>query len=454
MPSLKPSTVYDNDQNMMLLTLLYFLLTFCDSFVCFLCRPQSPSSMPSLLPSLLPSLQPSGGPSSLPTSQPSSAAPTPVGTTISEIITAEITLEQVAQLDATAQENFATVLDDWYNDIYNTRRRRTLRILKVEGVQDVTTSTTVTDQTVQESSNTIRYRQQVSFETFDKEKDTLAVVMEPFDMEELNLQLRESLRVSNPSFANIPDVTIQPPFVLEEEDDDDFLGTGLSMEIVLGIGAGAVAILLLAVILCLRCLGNRQKGHEGLSENLNSSKQNDSLDAQVLSIDTEEGPPGMNASSDPSRKSPAHGSFGYSDQSLSTVDYDYSKAYGGGSASLAVSSSGGTLGADTRGSLDYHGVAYNTSPYEPAVTEQVFEVIAPSGKLGVVIDTPNNGPPVVHAVKESSVLLEHLKVGDQLLKVDDDEVHLMSAVKVSKLISLKAANPTRKLTLRRMIVEE
>ena len=48
--------------------------------------------------------------------------------------------------------------------------------------------------------------------------------------------------------------------------------------------------------------------------------------------------------------------------------------------------------------------------------EQVIVVEAPAGKLGVVIDTPDDGAPVVHAVKDTSVIANQIQVGDKLIK--------------------------------------
>ena len=57
-------------------------------------------------------------------------------------------------------------------------------------------------------------------------------------------------------------------------------------------------------------------------------------------------------------------------------------------------------------------------------------------------DTPQfEGPPVVHAVKDSSVIADLIQVGDKLVAVDDEDVTNMTAIKVSKLISRKSANP-------------
>ena len=56
----------------------------------------------------------------------------------------------------------------------------------------------------------------------------------------------------------------------------------------------------------------------------------------------------------------------------------------------------------------------------------------------MVIDTPNNGVPVVHAIKQESVLCDRVHVGDRLISVDGENVTSMTAVQVSKLISLKS----------------
>merc|ERR1712183_907195 len=81
------------------------------------------------------------------------------------------------------------------------------------------------------------------------------------------------------------------------------------------------------------------------------------------------------------------------------------------------------------------------------VKEEVLNIFAPPGKLGVVMDTPDDGPPVVHAVKDSSVIVDRVIVGDKLIAVDDEDVQRMTAIKVSKIITRKGANPSRKLTI-------
>lgn len=155
---------------------------------------------------------------------------------------------------------------------------------------------------------------------------------------------------------------------------------------------------------------------------------------------------------------------------MATVDYDYSKAYGGG-GDTSVSSAGGTFGSQTHtqaaggaalgGTVNSTGGPLDNSFPEAGsqfrgqnanVREELIDIYAPPGKLGVVIDTPDDGAPVVHAVKDSSVIADKLQVGDKLVAVDDEDVRSMTAIKVSKLISRKSANASRKLSIIRTVV--
>lgn len=82
---------------------------------------------------------------------------------------------------------------------------------------------------------------------------------------------------------------------------------------------------------------------------------------------------------------------------------------------------------------------------------EVLDIIAPSGKLGLIIDTPNDGPPVIFAIKESSVLGEKVRVDDRLIALDDVDVTSMTAIELSKLISSRNTKPERKLTILRKV---
>ena len=70
--------------------------------------------------------------------------------------------------------------------------------------------------------------------------------------------------------------------------------------------------------------------------------------------------------------------------------------------------------------------------------EERFTVIAPPGKLGMVLDTSPGEGPLVHAINDTSVLKGRVRVGDLLTSVDAEDVRTMSATKVSALITQKS----------------
>jgi hypothetical protein len=74
---------------------------------------------------------------------------------------------------------------------------------------------------------------------------------------------------------------------------------------------------------------------------------------------------------------------------------------------------------------------------DPRMEEQ-FTVIAPPGKLGMVLDTPPGEGPLVHAINDTSVLKGRVRVGDRLISVDAEDVSTMSADEVSVLITQKS----------------
>lgn len=150
-----------------------------------------------------------------------------------------------------------------------------------------------------------------------------------------------------------------------------------------------------------------------------------------------------------------------------SIDYDYTKAYGAGGTAPSVMSShvGGSMPGpsdlSSRGMSDVSGLGLGTmdssifsddSSFEQQFSEMEdrIEVIAPAGKLGMVIDTPSGGAPVVHAIKETSVLASKVQVGDRLISVDDEDTTGMTAMQVSKLISIKADNSWRTLVFLRV----
>jgi len=281
---------------------------------------------------------------------------------------------------------------------------------------------------------------------------------EPFDSAEDYIA---SLRTGNKHFQNITtELNVNPapaPQLSSAPTNAGGLGTGALIGIIVG---GVVGLLVL--LLGAYCLCRRRRSRKGYFKNVG--------DSPPTSI-KQSGPDEVSTIGDPVGKSggmPGGESVAdYGDQSLGTVDYDYEGAYGG-AANHSVSSAGGTFGSNpqalganqgaiasggaTLGSFEDDGSFGNTG--SPNVREELIDVLAPAGKLGVVIDTPDDGAPVVHAIKDSSVIANKLQVGDKLVAVDDEDVRTMTAIKVSKLISRKSENPTRKLSIIRTTLVE
>lgn len=80
---------------------------------------------------------------------------------------------------------------------------------------------------------------------------------------------------------------------------------------------------------------------------------------------------------------------------------------------------------------------------------QRFIEVAPSGKLGIVLDNPHGDLPIVWAIKETSALNGKVRVGDLLLSVDGVDCRGMSTHRVSTFLSSRSQNPSRTLVLAR-----
>jgi len=74
------------------------------------------------------------------------------------------------------------------------------------------------------------------------------------------------------------------------------------------------------------------------------------------------------------------------------------------------------------------------------------KILAPAGKLGVVIDTSVEGP-VVHDVNEGSQLSGKIFPGDIIIAIDEVDTRAMSASEITAVM-IKTANQFRTLTVR------
>ncbi len=88
-------------------------------------------------------------------------------------------------------------------------------------------------------------------------------------------------------------------------------------------------------------------------------------------------------------------------------------------------------------------------------TGERIDVLAPPGKLGVMLLSPEPpeppGPAFVHDIRGDSPFVDKIKLGDRIIVVDDEDVREMSAEDVSKLLYSKNSNSRRISFLRKNI---
>ena len=65
------------------------------------------------------------------------------------------------------------------------------------------------------------------------------------------------------------------------------------------------------------------------------------------------------------------------------------------------------------------------------------EIVAPAGKLGIIIDTSSQGP-IVHSVKTASVLEGLVFEGDLIIALDDEDTSAWSAHNLTKLVASRS----------------
>lgn len=403
-----------------------------------------------------------------PTASPTENQGTPVSDTVQNL---EMTLVGLnAAMNPDAISEWQTVTEEHTVDFYSQNNQY--------GIANVKTTVTLVSQDLVSrrrrlgESNTARqlqasvklkYNQEISYMTADETSDTATdVVTDPFQTQEDLENYLTALQAATPELEGVTSIepvtagegSSTPAPVVPEPDEGGGIGTGALIGIVAGSVVAVGAILGVGYYVS-------QRGDDGgyVSTGKTPPSQLD-VNQGPDEVSTLAEPHTNNRHSGVSNAMSGESNAGYGDQSVATVDYDYSKAYGGG-GDTSVSSAGGTFGSRTHTDAAGGAALNGNNPLEGGsnfrgqnanVREELIDIYAPPGKLGVVIDTPDDGAPVVHAVKDSSVIADKLQVGDKLVAVDDEDVRSMTAIKVSKLISRKSANVSRKLSIIRTVV--
>ena len=75
-----------------------------------------------------------------------------------------------------------------------------------------------------------------------------------------------------------------------------------------------------------------------------------------------------------------------------------------------------------------------------------YDVFAPSGPIGIVVDTTKNGP-AVHSLKSTSPMLGLINPGDLIIALDDEDTRGMTAATLTRSMAKKSRQKERKITL-------
>lgn len=390
-----------------------------------------------------------------------------------------LSLPGVQRLNENAQDNFESALQGWYASIYERdalRQRRYLQQRERESLRQFQTRVLYVSQSEEEGTEAtvVTYDQTVSFVQAEDEeaKDIRQILLDPFEDMVAVRHLLDRLKVSDPFFESVDGDAFEAPDVPPPDDNSSDESGGPNLGLVIGVAAGG--LVLLAIVLYVITKPFRRD--EGTVDVPVKSKvgEEPSDERHPAETDEEETPnelateiapsPGRSSVSTPTGSQP-EADKEHENNPIGKDEYPRARPKSPGpgpdeddASTPLVSRPGGGVRHDTSsdtaswmGLLGLESSASDTMGQEMDLPEETYEVIVPPGKLGVVIDTPSEGPPTVFAVKNTSPLHGKIEVGDFLIQVDDEDVSTFSAVKVSKLIGRKAKNPERRFVMSRTL---
>lgn len=117
--------------------------------------------------------------------------------------------------------------------------------------------------------------------------------------------------------------------------------------------------------------------------------------------------------------------------------------------SPAVIRAGGTvLGARPMERTEKEQFKEQHRSYEGSTVKRsgLYDVFAPPGPLGIVVDTTRDGP-IVHSMKPTSPLLGLISPGDLIVGLDDVDTRSMTAATLTRAMAKQAHASERKITL-------
>jgi len=318
-------------------------------------------------------------------------------------------------------------------------------------------------------SYAIEFDLSIEYRSFKDDYDFDGLVWSAFDSPVRQTNYANRLKGKSDIFRSVQGVEVvvegfkPPPEPIIGKQESKKADTG----VIVGSTVGSVAFIILIVLLVLRGRNSKSVEDNEATEThaTPSTTKNVKVSTEIL-VELQDD---ISTLGDPMHGQGMMMKGVEKDEMTATVgdDYDYAKLvrnsrgpplYGGAanirdratSEDLSKMSSLQSLSMSKLGKIGDNYFADDASFEEQFVNpEERLEIVAPAGKLGMVIDTPNGDIPVVHAIKQTSVLVDQVCVGDRLLSVDGEDCTGMTAMQVSKLISLKSEKPARVLVFGR-----
>lgn len=316
----------------------------------------------------------------------------------------------------------------------------------------------------------VKYYITIGYRSNGYDHDANQLVWSAFGSPEKRATYIANLQQRSGFFQPVEDVKVEVMGYVPTEAQAPVGGTGQKVDtaVIVGASVGGVAFIILLVLLFLRRRSGKSIEEEDVVQTVAtpSTTKNIKVSTEILVEPQDD----VSTLGDP-----MYGQGGMMmggierDEMTATVgdDYDYTKHYRNARGPLSLSGTANTrdrtisedmskmssVQSSSVGKLGKmsENIFADDSSFEQQFInpEERLDVVAPAGKLGMVIDTPNGGIPVVHAIKDTSVLVDQVEVGDRLLSVDGEDCTGMTAMQVSKLISLKSEKPARVLVFAR-----
>lgn len=267
----------------------------------------------------------------------------------------------------------------------------------------------------------------------------------PFDTQDEKEAFASFMRsTSCPELSTVTSVEVLLPTELELADG----GSNSSGSVIVGVLVGVAAIALLAGTFIFATLRNRRKVAQR-AEEMNREENCDPFAKTPYEPNDYMSEIGVQTVQDMSSLGdpiPQGGLASLADMATlepRSIDYDFRAAYLDRPEASVVSDSYETSSKSTV-PVSISVADDSTLNAQYAICEK-WEVLAPRGLLGLVLETNRDGLPVVNSVRDNSVLFDQVSIGDILVSVDGHDVAFMLASEVSRLIAAKQDQQYRKM---------